>query len=311
MTASQSTPLHPMINLYEYSLKYQNRSQNTIRIYAGTVIKFAEYVTTHGGVTDWSQVSKTHIERFIVDVRERGGSAGYASNLYRSLQQFFKWWAEETESRNPMDRTKAPHLPDKPVNVLRDDQLLALLKATEGTTFVQRRDRAILLLLLDTGLRRAELTGIKVTDVDLAAGEIRVSEENAKNRVARTVSYGGDAALAIGRYLTIARAAHPQHGREALWLGERGKGPLTPNGVYQMIRKRGKVIGVDPLYPHMLRHTWVHEMKKAGVQPDEIMAAAGWKDQQMLARYAASTAGQRARETMRRVSPADRLRKGK
>lgn len=311
-----------MIMLYEAALDYGNRSTNTIRIYVGSAATFADYAMEKYGVTDWTQVTKTHIEHFLVDVKrgkltgQKGaGSAGYQSNLYRSLQQFFKWLAEETGHVNPMadpaKPMKAPDMKAPEINVLRSDQLDALLAGTEGKHFVDRRDRAIILLLIDTGLRRAELTGLTVVDVDLAARLITVRAENAKNGVPRKVGYGGDAGLALMRYISIARSAHPQHDREELWLGERGKGPLTPNGVYQMIRKRGKAIGVDPLYPHMLRHTWVHSMKKANMQADEIMAAAGWKSQAMLSRYAASTAAERALETMRRASPADQLRKGR
>lgn len=314
----QGTPLWPMIEMYEAELDYADLSRNTIRIYVGTVASLAEYLTEKHKITDWSSVRQIHVKGFILAAkrgelpRQKGAASdGYQSNLYRSLQPFFKWWSKEVKHENPMIDMDAPKSQVPPVGVLRQDQLDVLLATTEGADYVSRRDRAILLTLVDTGLRRAELAGINVADVDLDAREITIREENAKNRRPRKVGFGGDTRLALMRYINLARAGHPRHEDDQLWLGERGKGPLTPTGVYQMIRKRGKSIGVDPLYPHMLRHTWVHSMKKAGMQPDEIRAAAGWNSDAMLSRYAASTAAERATDTMRRSSPADQLRKGK
>lgn len=321
------TPLEPMIEMYEEDLEIDYDNANTRRIYVGAVTTFAEYVMEKHKITDWDEVTTRHIERFRVDVKKgvapgmKGpGSDGYTSNLYRALQVFFRWWCKLPNNRdkpNPILEAKRPEVKVQPVDVLREDQLTELLRRTEPvrgdvkTDFVQYRDRAILLLFIDTGLRRAELTGLTVADVDIKNRVITVRAEIAKNGNMRHVSFGDDAARALRYYRDLARNAHPQHDLEELWLGERGKGPLTPNGVYQMVRKRGKAIGVDPLYPHMLRHTWVHSMKKANMQSDELRKAAGWQSDAMLARYAASTAAERALETMRAASPGDRLRKGR
>lgn len=332
MKAVKDTPLWAMIELFEAELDYQNLSGNTIRIYVGAACELADYLIKTRKITDWREVTPADIKAFIVAAkrgklpRQRGpASDGYQSNLYRSIQQFFRWWTPEAKKNEPKPKKRdkivnpmedeeinAPVLPKPTTPVVRQDQLDALLARTEGPEFVNRRDRAILYVLIDTGLRRAELAGLTVADVDLTNHQIKVRAENAKNRVAREVGFGSDTRLALMRYINLARAAHPRRDDyEQLWLGDRGKGPLIESGVYQMIRKRGRAIDIDPLYPHMLRHTWVHAMKKANVQPDEIQEAAGWNSPAMLSRYARSTAGERAVESMRRVSPADQLRKGR
>ena len=113
------------------------------------------------GVRDWADVRPVHVREFIIGVLETR-SAGYANNLFRALQQFWKWWSGEEERPNPMAGMSPPMLPEQPVPVLRDDQLRALLKSCEGREFVQRRDLAIVYLFLDCGLRRAELAGLHV-----------------------------------------------------------------------------------------------------------------------------------------------------
>ena len=83
------------------------------------------------------------------------------SLAYRSLQPFFKWVVAEDELRaSPMERMTSPIVPESPPAILRDEQLAALLMACEGSDFESRRDTAIIRLLLGTGMRRGELTGL-------------------------------------------------------------------------------------------------------------------------------------------------------
>lgn len=279
-------------------LKYTNASDKTVTIYTDAARKLARSVN----VADWGDVTAQHIQDFVIGVLETR-SAGYANNLFRSLQQFFKWWSTEQERPNVMAGMRPPMIPEQPVPVLREEQLRALLKSCEGREFVQRRDAAVIYLFLDSGIRRGELAGLEVPDVDLDHREVTVL---GKGRRTRTVSFGRKAAWALDQYLD-ARLSHRQAEAPQLWLGEKGKGPMTGSGIFQMIQRRGEVIGAKGLHPHVLRHTWAHMMKSARMSDEEIMKLAGWRSPQMLARYAASTAAERARESGRRLAPGDRL----
>jgi site-specific recombinase XerD len=89
------------------------------------------------------------------------------SNRYRALQQFFKWAVHEGEiAASPMVKMKPPHIPEEPPPLVSDADLARLLKACEGKDFLSRRDAAIIRLLLDTGMRRSELAGLRVGDID-------------------------------------------------------------------------------------------------------------------------------------------------
>lgn len=284
-------------------LSFENKSANTISIYTHAARKLAEWLAAQSEpVTDWAKVTREHVRDFIISVLETN-TAGYASNLFRALQQFAKWYAAEEDASNPMMGMKPPMLPEQETPVLRDEQLRALLKACEGKEFVQRRDAAIIYLFMDSGIRRGELAALAVDEVDLDHREVTVL---GKGRRTRTVAFGRKAAWALDRYLTE-RARHRNAELAALWLGEKGKGPMTGSGIFQMIQRRGAAVGIDGLHPHVLRHTWAHAMKKAGMNDDEIMKNAGWRSPQMLARYAASTAAERARDSARRLAPGDRL----
>jgi integrase/recombinase XerC len=282
-------------------LRFENKSEKTINIYVSAAKKIADWLAERD-VTDWADVTAEHVRDFIIGILE-DRSAGYASNLFRALQQFAKWHAREEEAPNVMVGMRPPMLPEQETPVLKDEELRALLKACEGREFVQRRDTAILYLFMDSGIRRGELAGLGVDDLNLDYREVTVL---GKGRRTRTVAFGKKAAWALDRYLTE-RARHKYADFPPLWLGEKGKGPMTGSGIFQMIQRRGVLVGIDGLHPHVLRHTWAHLMKQANMSDDEIMKNAGWRSPQMLARYAASTASQRARESAKRLAPGDRL----
>ena len=181
--------------------------------------------------------------------------------------------------------------------------LSSLGKTCQGRSFAQRRDAAIIAVLTATGIRAAELAGIRYdphdsrrSDVDLWRREITVRGKGGRPRVVRI---GHEAARALDRYLRI-RARHEQAHRSQLWLGVHNRGPITANGIYQMIARRRRQCGVDAWthrFRHHFRHTW---LDRGGAEVD-LMELNGWSSPQMLRRYAASARSARARRTYDRI----------
>ncbi|GII87124.1 tyrosine recombinase XerC [Sphaerisporangium siamense] len=291
---------------FRRSLRARNLSDNTVRVYTDAAERFANWLGDWPGeeaptVDVWDGVEAAHIQAWMISLLDTN-KPGYANNQFRSIQQFWKWWSAEEELPSPMLGLTPPTVPEQPVQVLRKEHLGALLRSCQGREFINRRDLAILYIFMDSGIRRAELAGLQVADVDLDQREVHVL---GKGRRGRIVTIGRRAAVAVDRYLRE-RGRQKWGDRPELWLAEKNKGVLTKWGVREMLERRGRAVGIPNLHPHMLRHSWAHYAKQ-NLSEEELMRLAGWRSRQMVDRYAASLADERAREAGKRRPLGDEL----
>jgi site-specific recombinase XerD len=293
--------LQALLEDWRRHLRAKNLSPTTIASYLIVGRTFADYLDGKGMPTDAGHIAREHVEAYLADMIDRLSPATAAKH-YRSLQQLFRWLAEDGEvPRSPMERMRPPAVPEQPVPVITEDELAKLLAVCAGNTFENRRDAAIIRLFLDTGMRAGELIGLKVDDLDF---DHDVAVVMGKGRRGRAAPFGAKTADVLRRYLR-ARARHPLARRPELWLGK--KGSMTDSGVRQMLERRAADAGIENLHPHRFRHTFAHRWLVEGGQEQDLMRLAGWRSREMLGRYGARAADERAREAHRRMGLGDKL----
>ncbi len=261
-----------LIDKYIDYLQYQKRySAHTVKAYRADVEQFVSYTRLKEESMEWSAVKEVHIRKWIVSLMGNRNSPRTVNRKLSSLKSFFRFLQREGITANPAGLVKGPKT-DKPLPVfVRENEMNQLLDEYDfGSDFKGLRNQLIIEVLYDTGMRRAELAGLKDTDVHLEEMILRVTGKRNKQRQIPIISGLADK---IRVYLEKKQEKYP--GAEYLFLTGKGR-PVYPKLIYRIVHKYlGFVTTLSKKSPHVLRHTFATHLLNRGADLNAIKEILG------------------------------------
>lgn len=292
--------LAELLPSWEVALRSEHKSPHTIAQYREGARQFLRWCEQSSTIPE---LSKPTVQAFIAALFDGGAQANTARARYLALRRFSHWLAKENEiSEDRLIGMTPPKLNTKITDPLTDAELRDLIKACQGPVFRDRRDEAIVRLMAETGMRAGECASLVVADVDTLHG--RAVIRAGKGGRDRVVPFGSQTATVIDRYIRM-RRTHKLAGAPRLWLPVRAAGSFGYTSLYRALRSRAALAGIPDFHPHLLRHTAATRWLAAGGSEGGLMAVAGWKQRQMLDRYTAATAADRAADEAKRLRLGD------
>lgn len=300
--AAMDTPeLATLLDSWTLHLRAERKSQQTIKTYGDGVRRF---ITWAQDADIPPNLDRPTVNAFVAAILEQGAEAATARSRQLSLRRMSAWLKEEGEiDSDELATLKPPKLDSKIVPELSDEQLRALIAACKGADFRERRDEAIVRLMIETGARAGEVVAMDIADVDLKEGLAVV--RRGKGGKGRTIPIGPQTTRSLDRYLRLRRTHRlAKAGVTQLWLGDRGKG-FTYYGLYTALEYRAELAGIPDFHPHVLRHTAAGRWLAKGGSEGGLMAVAGWSRREMIDRYTRATSERRAAEEARGLALGD------
>ena len=312
------TDLRTLFDGFTIHLQAAGRRPTTITWYDKHMRRFFAWLDQEEIPASPDQITALRIRKFIahqqndvqawesnsyVPTQERGLSSTYISSSVRALRAWFNWMQQEEYIRdNPMDKVKTPKEQQRLIEPLELDEIKRLLKAIQGTSANAARNRAIVLTLLDCGLRVSELCALDVDDVDLTGGWVRVRE--GKGWKERKVPIGGALRRALWQYSKM--RPQPMGGNKRFFLTEDGW-QLPTERVRKMLIHYGHKAEVENVHPHRFRHSFALHFLRNGGDALTLRMLLGHTTLQMVSRYV-QLAAIDLKAVHAKASPADHLR---
>ena len=214
------------------------------------------------GVTEPDDVTRPLIEEHLEHLAEEGYAPSSVERALSAIKSFHRFMLqEEMSSVSPAAALPLPKKAERLPDVLSVRQALALLDQPFPKTAAGQRDRAIIEVLYGCGLRVSELTGLDVGAVSLEDEVVRVIGKGSKERL---VPLMGSAHEALAEYLSDWRGELvSSRSGAAVFLNVRG-GRISRQSVFAIVERAGRVVGIDGLHPHTLRHSFATHMLQGG-----------------------------------------------
>jgi integrase/recombinase XerC len=293
--------LPTLVAQYLLRCSVEGKSPRTVRAYRETLGRFLTAVP----LTDPAAVGSEQLYAYLGGFTHLTLESRH--RYFREVRCFFNWLvAAEYLERSPFRGMRNVRLPQRIVQPFSADELARLVAACSADSPIGIRDQAMVLTLLDTGVRCSELVQLQLEDLDLADGRLRVL--HGKGNKQRVVPFAGRCRDALHPYIA-ARGDLPG----PLFLAATGHGELRqdvalqPNGLKQMLRRLERTTGIPKVHAHRFRHTFATWAIQHDARELDVQYLLGHSSPDMVRRYSSSYGSEQAALRHHRFSPGDQM----
>lgn len=241
----------------------RNYSKNTVSAYRVDLSQLADYLEEQfpEGLNDPSKIGILELRGFLAGLRRGGYSSTSIHRKISSVRSLYNFlYSREVVESNPARALVLPRLERHLPTFLDFAQARCALELPDTSEPAGIRDRAILELLYDTGIRASELLGLASKSIDMENGEIRVTGKGDKERI---VFVGPPAIEALRDYIKARRELTKDKSTDEFWVNNAGK-PLVRRELYRIVHKYLVQVTDGKASPHVLRHSFATHLLERG-----------------------------------------------
>lgn len=283
-----STPLHGMetleqaVHMFLREGKVRNLSEHTLKYYRNELFKCCKLLERQEVDTTPTEISEFTIkEHVILFMLNKGRKETTINATLRALRSLFNFLEAETYILdNPMKNVKLVRQKKTVVETFSRQQLHALFRQADQSTFTGLRDYTMMLLLLETGVRVKELINIKLNDINWTDNVIRVAEP--KGHKERQVPFQTTMKRQLSKY--VAERGQLEHDTLFVNIDDQ---PIAVRAVQERIKKYGSMAGIDNVRcsPHTFRHTFAKLSVQNGADVFSLQSCLGHSSMDMVRHY--------------------------
>lgn len=276
MPPAQSQMNHLVDQYLNYLLVEKGLAKTTLESYSRDLMRFLRYMDSTG-TADVSGTDTTLILQYLIKLRDTGLGARSRARHLVTLRGFYRFLVQEKIiDHDPVRQVDLPKTTLKLPDVLSVEEIQLLLNAPDNRKPAGIRDGAMLELLYAAGLRVSELTFLRVQDVNLEAGFVRVIGKGSKERI---VPIGMYAIEKVRSYLQVARGALLKEiASPYLFVARAGK-PISRQGFWKRLKQYALSAGLQKrVTPHSLRHSFASHLLEGGADLRTVQVMLGHVD---------------------------------
>jgi len=268
--------MDPLIDLFlEHLVVERGLAQNSLEAYRRDLARYTAYLTARGRRV--TSLDRAEVPRYLLALREAGLSPRSVARHLSAIRQFHRFLVREGRAgEDPTSHLESPRPWRRLPVVLSSEEVDRLLAPARPATPQGLRDRAMLEVLYASGLRVSELVGLRLADLNLAGGILRVLGKGNKERL---VPLGDAAVDSLRAYLADGRPRLERRRASLhLFLGRHGRG-LTRQMFWQLLKRYVRAAGITkPVTPHTLRHSFATHLLERGADLRSVQMMLGHAD---------------------------------